>query len=181
MNPRALVVRFAPHADHAEEHGLHDLAPGSAPHHALHQPLPPRPAPSKKVQESALLVTLFGSRGSTTNVPGMRRAPPGPGGCLLRQARRDTLDSSPASCGPCPGPAWPVLGPSPTSPPSYSTVVSSPGCTSLWFTRGRKRHGRSCVFESNSMLIVLLASTCVFTTSSARWILLMPSATQICS
>ena len=35
---------------------------------------------------------------------------------------------------------------------SYSTVVSSPGCTVTWPTSGRKRQGRSCALESSSMV-----------------------------
>ena len=87
-------------AGHAPEHGLHRLEERSALHDALHQLFPPRPATSKKVYETAMVLTSFGSFGSTTNTTGMRRTSPGPRVCCVKQKHSTFWKYSPARGGP---------------------------------------------------------------------------------
>src|SRR5207244_9555638 len=126
LHLRALMIGATPDTDRAVEHGLQRVDP----------PWPPRPATSKKVYEMAMLVTSFGSFGSTTNTTGMRRRSPGPRVCWLKQKHSSFLKYSPAIAGPQLGTACAVTATGWSLRTSYSTVASSPGCTSLWFTSG---------------------------------------------
>src|SRR5438874_3597154 len=94
----ALVVGALSHADEAEDHRLHGVEEGSALHKHLHQLLPPRPATSKKVYDSAMLETSLGRRGSTTKVTGIRRVSPGASVCWVKQKHSIFLKYS-AACG----------------------------------------------------------------------------------
>src|SRR5688572_14866272 len=109
----ALVIGLAADAGHAPEHGLHRVEEGSvlvgvrgrgfSPvpiHDGLHQLFPPRPATSKKVYESAMVSTSFGSFGSTTNTTGMRRVSPAASVCCVKQKHSTFWKYSPARCGP---------------------------------------------------------------------------------
>src|SRR5437868_13249421 len=97
---RALVIGALAHAEEAGEHGLHGVEEGSALHQPLHQLFPPRPATSKNVYDSAMLVTSAGSFGSTTKVTGMRRVSPGASVCCVKQKHSIFLKYSAALGGP---------------------------------------------------------------------------------
>src|SRR6185436_15533808 len=64
VEARALGVGALAHPDEARSHGLQRLEERGLLHDALHQPLPPRPATSKKVYEMATVFTSLGSFGS---------------------------------------------------------------------------------------------------------------------
>src|SRR6185503_12859598 len=145
----AIVIGLAADADHAPQHGLHRVEEGSGFHRSLHQLFPPRPATSKKVYESAMVFTSFGSFGSTTNTTGMRRVSPGASVCCVKQKHSTFWKYSPARCGPKLGTACAVTATARSLCTSYSTLVTWPGWTSMWLTSGLKRHGRPCAFESN--------------------------------
>src|SRR5262249_47983073 len=86
VHPGALVRGLAADADRAREHHLDHF----------HHDFPPRPATSKKVYDSAMLLTPAGSFGSTTKVTGMRRVSPGASVCWLKQKHSILLKYSPA-------------------------------------------------------------------------------------
>src|SRR5688572_5892144 len=96
----ALVIGLPTDAGHAPEHGLHRVEEGSVLHDGLHQLFPPRPATSKKVYESAMVSTSFGSFGSTTNTTGMRRVSPAASVCCVKQKHSTFWKYSPARGGP---------------------------------------------------------------------------------
>src|SRR6202008_159192 len=71
-----VVIGLAADAQHPPQHRLQCVEEGGLLHHDLHQLFPPRPATSKKVYDTAMVFTSFGSFGSTTNTTGMRRTSP---------------------------------------------------------------------------------------------------------
>src|SRR6185503_11595223 len=81
-----LVGRLAADAERAGEHHLD----------RLHHDLPPRPATSKKVYDSAMVFTPAGSLGSITKVTGMRRVSPAASVCCLKQKHSSLLKYSAA-------------------------------------------------------------------------------------